>query len=315
MSLYMQTYQTKLPELLELEPGIQLLNADTNVTGALHSLVLDHVLTTRSTGSTPTGTQPPNRSHASTTSGDLTTLRTDLTTAPAIVDTQIVDQRVGFRHDSEPVLKLSLASIEDVRPIARSIRDYGAPGEYRVYNVDFSREFRYCLEQAVDPTPSHDLHSLTIHIPETTLANGQLDTIALNDNTHAGSRQKLIAELQHTLTTADPDVLRVNTAEVVPFLYEQAATADRELELGRRPGYQQLAGGSTYESYGQVGHSPARYNVPGRVIVDESNTFFYDESNLAGCLDLVSRSHKPPPRALVGVHRQRPHRHPNPQSP
>ena len=45
--------------------------------------------------------------------------------------------------------------------------------------------------------------------------------------------------------------------------------------------------------YGRVGHSPARYNVPGRAIIDESNTFFYGETNLDGVLDLVSRSKKP----------------------
>ncbi|TKX83185.1 DNA polymerase I, partial [Halorubrum sp. SS5] len=57
--------------------------------------------------------------------------------------------------------------------------------------------------------------------------------------------------------------------------------------------YQQLASRSTYSSYGRVGHSPARYNVPGRAIIDESNTFFYGETNLDGVLDLVSRSNKP----------------------
>ena len=44
---------------------------------------------------------------------------------------------------------------------------------------------------------------------------------------------------------------------------------------------------------GRVGHSPARYNVPGRAIIDGANTFFYGETNLDGVLDLVSRSKKP----------------------
>jgi len=57
--------------------------------------------------------------------------------------------------------------------------------------------------------------------------------------------------------------------------------------------YQQLASRWTYSSYGRVGHSPARYNVPGRTIIDESNTFFYGGTNLDGVLDLVSRSKKP----------------------
>jgi DNA polymerase I len=68
-----------------------------------------------------------------------------------------------------------------------------------------------------------------------------------------------------------------------------------EFSLSRWPDldYQQLASQSTYSSYGRVGHSPARYNVPGRAIIDESNTFFYGETNLDGVIDLVSRSKKP----------------------
>jgi DNA polymerase I len=68
-----------------------------------------------------------------------------------------------------------------------------------------------------------------------------------------------------------------------------------DFSLSRLPDvdHQQLASRSTYSSYRRVGHSPARYNVPGRAIIDESNTFFYGETNLDGVLDLVSRSKKP----------------------
>ncbi len=77
------------------------------------------------------------------------------------------------------------------------------------------------------------------------------------------------------------------------FLFEQADRLDVEFQLGRRAGWQQLAGESTYESYGQVGHSPARYNLPGRVIIDGSNTFMWNQTNLDGCLYLVKKSGKP----------------------
>jgi DNA polymerase I len=92
----------------------------------------------------------------------------------------------------------------------------------------------------------------------------------------------------------DPDVLIVNASEVLPTLYDAAERCDLDdFQLGRRSGFEQLAGRSTYESYGQVGHSPARYNLPGRVVIDRSNTFFLSETNLDGCLDLVERSRKP----------------------
>jgi hypothetical protein len=50
---------------------------------------------------------------------------------------------------------------------------------------------------------------------------------------------------------------------------------------------------STYLSYGSVSHSPAQYNVPGRAIIDESDTFFYGETNLDGVYVPVSSTEFP----------------------
>ena len=96
------------------------------------------------------------------------------------------------------------------------------------------------------------------------------------------------------LAERDPDVLVLSSGDLVPLCYSLAEECGYPgFDLGRRPGYQQLAGASTYESYGRVGHSPARYNVPGRVIIDRSTSFMWRETNLAGCLELVDRSEKP----------------------
>jgi DNA polymerase I len=102
-----------------------------------------------------------------------------------------------------------------------------------------------------------------------------------------------LPRIEEQIMGEDPDVLVVESAQILAELYDLADRFDYDLQLGRRPGFQQLAGESTYTSYGRVGHSPARYNVPGRVIIDKSNTFFYRETNLKGCLDLVARSWKP----------------------
>ncbi|WP_309221884.1 DNA polymerase domain-containing protein [Halorussus sp. MSC15.2] len=88
-------------------------------------------------------------------------------------------------------------------------------------------------------------------------------------------------------------MLVVDSAALLAELHSLADRLGYDLQLGRRPGFQQLARESTYTSYGQVGHSPARYNVPGRVVINRSNTLFYDETNIAGCIDLVRRSGKP----------------------
>ena len=66
-----------------------------------------------------------------------------------------------------------------------------------------------------------------------------------------------------------------------------------QFQLGRADDYEKLAGSSTYESYVQVGHSPARYAVPGRAIVDRSNSFLLDKSSMAGLLYFVERAGTP----------------------
>ena len=103
---------------------------------------------------------------------------------PDVVATEMVARRPGFRRDEEAVLAVDVAHIDRVTPLARQARQLSAypVGDLACFNVDFSREFRYCLENSIDPTPASEL--------------------------------------------------------------------------------------STYSSYGRVGHSPARYNVPGRAIID-----------------------------------------------
>ncbi len=201
--------------------------------------------------------------------------------------------RPAFRRDPEPVLRIDVASIERVRPLAGWIRREKRPGTYRLFNVDFSREFRYCLETGCDPAPARALRTLSLTDPTPGSPEPPVQTLEIDGERLSGSTERVIEQLKQRLAAVDPDVLVCSTAALVPALFETATQTDMALELGRAPGYEKLAGESTYESYGQVGHSPARYNVPGRVLIDCSNTFFYSETNLQGCLDLVARSGKP----------------------
>jgi len=85
-----------------------------------------------------------------------------------------------------------------------------------------------------------------------------------------------------------------------------------DFSLSRWPDvdYQQLASRSTYSSYGRVGHSPARYNVPGRAIIDESNTFFYGRRT-STAFSTSCRVQKARPGTCVGVDRERAHGDPD----
>ena len=173
------------------------------------------------------------------------------------------------------------------------MQEWGDPGAYRCFNVDFSREFRYCLETGTDPTPSHDLRTLTIEGRAHEFTSTELPALAVGGDTVERSPETALPTIEDRLDRTDPDVLVVDSADLLAGLHDVADTIGYDLQLGQRPGFQQLAGASTYTSYGRVGHSAARYNVPGRAIIDRSNTFLYSKANLQGCLDLVSRSWKP----------------------
>ena len=52
---------------------------------------------------------------------------------------------------------------------------------YHCYNVDFSREFRYCLEEGVDPLPTHELSQMQIAISETELTSERVTELTIDD--------------------------------------------------------------------------------------------------------------------------------------
>jgi DNA polymerase I len=230
--------------------------------------------------------------------GDLTDLQTQYERHPDVVTTEFVTRRPGFRRDDERVLAVNVDHIDRVTSPARQARqlsDYPV-GDLACFNVDFSREFRYCLENDIDPTSASELSTLRLSVPVTETSNDVYGELSVAGDTVTGSPTEILSAVQAALDAHDPDILVCSTSEIIPTLYDMATTASvDDFTLSRWPDvdYQQLAGESTYASYGQVGHSPARYNVPGRAIIDESNTFFYGETNLDGVLDLVSRSKKP----------------------
>lgn len=210
-----------------------------------------------------------------------------------VVATAWESWRPAFRRGPEQVLRLEIRSVDRVQPVAGWIRRLGRPGTYRLFNVDFSPEFRYCLEQDIDPVPDRPLRRLELTAPDPGGLSPPVTRLQIDGEVIDDGAVAVLETLHKRLETVDPDVLVCSSAELVPALTATATDCEQSVHLGRRPGYTQLAGESTYESYGEVGHSPARYTVPGRVVIDRSNTFFYDETNLEGCLNLVERSHKP----------------------
>ena len=223
-------------------------------------------------------------------------LRSFLDGQEAVAGLGVEEHRQTFRTDARPLLRVEAASIEAVRSIAKRVRQFGQPDSYTCYNVDFTRQLRFCLETDTPAGPSRsvrDLRTLHLDFPSHESGIESLPQLAVDGDRVGSSPREVVAGVQAAIKDRDPDILVVSTADLVPLLFEAADAYGIEFELGRRPGYTKLAGESTDTSYGNVGHSPARYAVPGRAIIDESNSFFYHESGLEGCLDLVERSGLP----------------------
>lgn len=90
--------------------------------------------------------------------------------------------------------------------------------------------------------------------------------VGVDGETVTDPPEDLLAVVQDAIDVRDLNILIYLMSEIVLMLYGMARDADvDDFTLSRRPDidHQQLAGQSTYPSYGQVGHSPARYNVPG----------------------------------------------------
>mgnify|MGYP006275394767 FL=1 len=226
--------------------------------------------------------------------GTLADLRAWLTSHPAVVDTSTERWRTGYREAEREVLRIDTTTPDAVGRLARQVTQQGRPGQYRCFDVDFDPQFRYCLETGTDPTPERAPTTLDLSAPRrVTTGDESLDEVTVGEETLTGTPADLARTVARRVHEVDPDVLVCSSAEVLPTLFAASAKPTDEYELGRRPGYEQLASASTYESYGQVGHAPARYKLPGRALLDRQNTFFYRETNLAGCLDLVARSGRP----------------------
>ena len=211
------------------------------------------------------------------------------------------DRKYTSLHADErsEVFRVDLERPTEIRRVARWIRrrhemDAAPPGTVRLFDVDLTPQFRYCLDTDTSPVPDGHLSTFEVGIDGKSLVDGDVSSLAVDGDGVSGSEPAVLESLDARLRGADPDVLIVSDARLVPLLFEKAdAHGLDSFRLGRRPGYTKLAGANTLGSYGRVGHSPARYDVPGRVLIDESNSFLWSETSVEGLLDLVEFSWKP----------------------
>ncbi len=183
-------------------------------------------------------------------------------------------------YSKKEVLRIDCSSDKSLKTTAYHIARSYSRGRFRLYNVGLSPQFRYCLQKGIEPVPEENLEVMELGLPRKNLANKDLSKLKVNGS------EATLTELENRMNSRDPDILLVDRANLLELLQKQ-------IDLGRSNGFERLAGENTVNSYGKTVHSNARYNVPGRAVVDKSNSFLYGEATLEGLWDLVSRSYRP----------------------
>ena len=245
------------------------------------------------------GPAPSVQSHQEGPTECLRELREWFAPQEAVASVTVERWRQSWRTPERPLLRVDVHTIDAVQSVAQRAQQYGSPDAVTCYNVDLSRQFRYALETGTAAGPDtslRELRTLSIGFPAHEVGRGidALPQLCVEGDRVGAHPRAVVEAIGEMVEERDPDVLVVDTAEVVPLLFEAAETYGLDgFHLGRMPGWETLAGASTYQSYGRVGHSPARYHLPGRVIIDRSNTFFWSVGGLDGCLDLVGRAGLP----------------------
>jgi len=196
------------------------------------------------------------------------------------------------KSSKQKVLRIDIESNEDVMEIVTDLNHNFRRGKFRFYHVSLSPQFRYCLQNKVNPRPSQNLERASISLPRKKLANNKLDGLKLNEESFNGSNTEVLENFMQEFNSIDPDILIVGSGQVLELIHSELK--NRGLgSLGRLDKFEQLAGENTIMTYGKTVHSSARYNVPGRITIDQSNSFMLGETTIEGLWDLVDRSWKP----------------------
>ena len=137
---------------------------------------------------------------------ELTELRAVYKQHPDVVTTEVVSRRPGFRRNSEEVLAVDVTHVDRVTTLARQTRQLSEYpiGDLACFNVDFSREFRYCLENDIDPTPASELSTLQLDVPVTETTGDSYTELSVDGETITGSTEDILTAVQAAVDERDP---------------------------------------------------------------------------------------------------------------
>ena len=191
------------------------------------------------------------------------------------------------------VLRIDCQSNEELRSTANLLKKKFGRSTFRFYNVGFSPQFRFCLQKQICPIPDNSLTKIELGISRKDLADQKLSELRFNGKKLGGSNREALKLFKQKYRTENPDIVVLSSGQLLELIKNFEEKFDSDFSLGRLEKFQQLAGENTVSSYGRTVHSAARYNIPGRIVIDRSNSFLLEDATLPGLWDLVERSYRP----------------------
>ena len=208
-------------------------------------------------------------------------------TASRTYASQFEEWRTSPEKRPEKVLRIDLKKQSDFKDFRNYLRrEYPRP-EIRFFHAGLSPQFKYCVEEDRDPEIEGELKCLRLELSRPQIAKSSLKGLRINGEKYS-SEFRALEKLDQEFSGEGPDVLRINRSEVLTLVDEKTG-----FSLGRDSGLEKLAGENTVTAYGKTVHSPSRYSVSGRAVIDESSSFMLSEAGMQGLYDLVSRTWKP----------------------
>jgi DNA polymerase I len=206
--------------------------------------------------------------------------------ASRVHSSRFEEWRTGPGSRPEKVLRLDVSKQSDFKSVRNSIRRDYPRQDIRFYHAGLTPQFKYCVEEDRSPEIAGDLDILELSLSRPRIAENSLKGIRINEEAF-GSEEKALSELEACFRSG-ADVLKVNSVSTLELVDKKTG-----FELGRDSGLEKLAGENTVTAYGKTVHSPRRYSVPGRAVIDESSSFMLSEAGMQGLYDLVERTWKP----------------------
>lgn len=228
--------------------------------------------------------------------GDRTKLQRSrpwLTGHDGVVATCFERWKPTLSKPEKKVLRIDCTSQDRLKKVVSNLKKKFDRTTFKFYNVGFSPQFRYCLQNEICPKPDNKLGRMKIGLHKKHLSNGEVQYLQVDGEQLPGGQEEALKALNRRMEEENPDILMVNRGATLRLINEKIDELDLDFSLGRLNSFEQLAGENTVSSYGKTVHSAARYNVPGRILIDESNSFLLDDATLEGLWDLVERSYRP----------------------